>query len=30
MLIDVDGNRFEIRDVKALDPESQRLLAKIV
>lgn len=30
MLVDVDGNRFEIRDVKALDSESQRLLARIV
>jgi hypothetical protein len=30
MLVDVDGNRFEIRDVKALDEESQRLLARIV
>jgi hypothetical protein len=30
MLIDVDGNRFEIRDTRALDEASQRLLTRIV
>ena len=30
MLVDVDGNRFEVRDSRALDEESRRLLAKIV
>jgi hypothetical protein len=30
MLVDVDGNRFEIRDTRALDAESRRVLAKIV
>ncbi len=30
MLIDVDGNRFEIRDSRALDEDSQRVLTKIV
>lgn len=30
MLVDVDGNRFEIRDTQALDPESRTLLTKIV
>jgi len=26
IITDVDGNRFDIRDIEALDPESQRLL----
>ena len=30
MLIDVDGNRFEIRDTRALDEPSRRLLTRIV
>ena len=30
MLIDVDGNRFEIRDTAQLDADSQRMLTKIV
>ena len=30
MLIDVDGNRFEIRDTQALDEDSRRVLTKIV
>ncbi len=30
MLVDVDGNRFEIRDTTALDAESRSVLSKIV
>ena len=30
VLVDVDGNSFEIRDTTALDPDSQRLLQKMV
>ncbi|HXH61605.1 MAG TPA: DUF1854 domain-containing protein [Fimbriimonadaceae bacterium] len=30
VLVDVDGNRFEIRDFRKLDEQSQRILAKIV
>jgi hypothetical protein len=30
MLIDVDGNRFEIRDTAQLDADSQLMLTKIV
>jgi hypothetical protein len=30
MLVDVDGNRFEIRDTRALDEHSRKTLSKIV
>jgi len=30
MLIDVDGNRFEITDITALDERSRRLIEQIV
>jgi len=30
LLLDVDGNRFEITDTAALDPVSQRYVATIL
>ena len=30
LLIDVDGNRFEIPDVSALDPRSQNFISEIL
>jgi hypothetical protein len=30
MLIDVDGNRFELSDINALDPKSQQLLHSVI
>lgn len=30
VLVDVDGNRFEIRDTTALDTDSQKILSKMV
>jgi len=30
VLVDVDGNRFEVRDVSTLDAHSQQILSKVV